>query len=169
MSFAAIKRACAFAALLALVLGLAGCASDPSRLPLGVTRAQALQQLGTPTSIFPMPDGGERLQYSRGPMGFQVNNVDLDAHGRVIAVTQEMQDALFDRTIKVNVWREEDILRTYGRPFEISRVLAFEGNIWSYRYLAINQPRWLYIYVDPDGLVVRWHTADELRRVMTLP
>lgn len=151
-----------------LVLALAGCASDPARLPLGGSRAQALQQLGPPTATYPMPGGGERLQYSRGPSGFQVTNVDLDPSGRVIAVTQEMQDALFDSTIKVGVWHTDDVLRTYGRPFDISRVLAFEGNIWAYHYLAINQPRLLYIYVDPDGLVVRYHTADDMRRFLNL-
>ena len=62
---------------------LAGCASDPSRLPLGVGRDQALQQLGPPTAIYPLPGGEQRLQYSYGPAGFAVFNIDIDAAGRV--------------------------------------------------------------------------------------
>lgn len=143
---------------------LAGCASDPQNLPLGTTRNDALQRLGRPTATYPMPNGGERLQYSLAPFGFTVTNVDVDAAGRVVSVVQELQEGLFDSTIKVNAWRVDDILRTYGKPYEITRVYSFDGNIWSWRFLSINNPRWLYIYVDPQGLVVRYQTADQLRR-----
>src|SRR5215469_13927232 len=79
---------------------LAGCASDPSRLPLGVDRAQALQQLGPPTSIYALPGAEERLQYSYGPAGFAVFNVDLDATGPVRSVRQELNEGLFANTIR---------------------------------------------------------------------
>lgn len=66
-------------------VAVSGCATDPARLPIGSTRAQALQQLGKPSATYPLPGGGERLQYSREPAGYQVDNVDLDAAGRVVA------------------------------------------------------------------------------------
>jgi len=142
---------------------LAGCASEPTWLPLGTTRAEALQRLGTPTAVYPFA-GGERLQYSRAPMGTEVNNVDLDAGGRVVSIRQELDPALFDRTIRPGVWREADVLRTYGRPFEITRVSSFDGVIWTWRFKVINAPRLLHIYIDPTGLVARYHTADDLMR-----
>ena len=142
---------------------LAGCASEPTRLPLGTTRAEALQRLGTPTAVYPL-GAGERLQYSRAPMGTEVNNVDLDPSGRVVSVRQELDSALFDRTIRPGVWREADVLRTYGRPFEITRVSSFDGVIWTWRFKAINQYRLLHIYIDPTGAVTRYHTADDLSR-----
>ena len=140
---------------------LAGCASDPSRLPLGVDRAQALQQLGTPTSIYPLPDG-ERLQYSYGPAGFAVFNVDIDAAGRVRSVRQELNEGLFASTIRPGEWRVEDVLRTYGRPYEQSRVSSFDGVVWSWRYLNINNLRFLYIYIDPTGRVDHYNLGDDL-------
>lgn len=140
---------------------LAGCASEPTRLPLGTTRAEALQRLGTPTAMYPL-GSGERLQYSRAPMGTEVNNVDLDASGRVVSIRQELDPALFDRTILPGVWREADVLRTYGRPFEITRVSSFDGVIWTWRFKALNERRLLHIYIDPTGLVTRYHTADDL-------
>lgn len=143
------------------VLLLAGCAGEPTRLPMGATRADALQRLGAPTAVYPLGTG-ERLQYSRAPMGTEVNNVDLDASGRVVSIRQELDPSLFDRTIRPGVWREADVLRTYGRPFEITRVSSFDGVIWSWRFKALNEHRLLHIYIDPTGQVARYHTADDL-------
>lgn len=152
----------------AMAVVLAGCAGEPTWLPLGVTRAQALQQLGNPTASYALPGGGERLQYSRAPMGFQVSNVDIDASGRVVSVRQELSEALFDRTIQPGVWRTEDMLRTYGRPYEITHVASFDGNIWTWRYKAISEYRLLYIYVRPDGVVDRYQTVDDLQSVSAM-
>lgn len=151
------------AAALALASLLAACASDPARLDLGRTRAEALQQLGTPTAIYPLPSG-ERLQYSRAPAGTEVNNVDLDATGHVVSVTQELDEGLFGSTIQPGVWRTADVLRTYGRPTEVSQVTSFDGVIWSWRYKAMNSPRFLYIYIDPQGGVDHYSVGDDLTR-----
>jgi len=140
---------------------LAGCASDPYNVPLGATRTEVMQRVGAPTAVYPLPQGGERLQYSRAPMGFEVNNVDLDANGRVVSVIQEMDERYFAQTILIDRWRVEDVVRTYGRPYEITQVSSFNGNVWSWRYLQINNPRFLYIYIDPQGVVRRYHTADD--------
>lgn len=147
---------------LALVVALAGCASDPTRTPLGASRAQVLQQVGTPTATYPLPGGGERLQYSRAPMGFEVSNIDIDASGQVISVRQELFEGLFGSTIKPGEWRVPDVLRTYGRPFDITRVTSFDGDVWSWRYKHLNQRRFLYIYVSPDGVVDHYNTGDDL-------
>ena len=90
---------------MALVLALSGCALDPTRLSLGSTRAETLQKLGNPTATYAMPGGGERLQYSRAPAGVTVNNVDLVASGRVVSLRQELDDGMFDNTVKAGVWR----------------------------------------------------------------
>ena len=131
---------------------LAGCASDPYNVPPGATRTEVMQRVGAPTAVYPLPQGGERLQYSRAPMGFEVNNVDLDANGRVVSVIQEMDERYFAQTILIDRWRVEDVVRTYGRPYEITQVSSFNGNVWSWRYLQINNPRFLYIYIDPQGI-----------------
>jgi len=157
-----MSRAGLLLGLGAALLALAGCANDPMNLEPGGSRADALQRLGPPSATYPL-GSGERLQYSRAPMGFEVTNVDVDASGRVVAVTPEMNDRSFDRNIKVDQWREVDVLRTYGRPYEITQVSSFNGNVWSWRYLQMNAPRFLYIYLDPQGVVRRYHTGDDLR------
>lgn len=154
------KWALAAATLLSGAL-LAGCASDPSRVPLGADRAQVLQQVGAPTAIYQMPDG-QRLQYSRGPAGFVVFNVDLDASDRVRSVRQELDEGLFGSTIRPGEWRVDDVLRTYGTPYQQTRVTSFDGVVWSWRYLHINNRRFLYIYIDPTGRVDHYNVGDDL-------
>lgn len=149
----------------ALGLLLAGCISEPTWLAPGSSREEALQKLGPPTARYPLAQGGERLQYSRQPMGFEVSNVDLDAQGRVAAVTQVLDEGRFAHDIRVDEWRVPDVLRTYGRPEEISQVSSFEGTVWQWRYKQLNNPRLLFIYLDPQGVVRRYHVGDDLRFV----
>ena len=94
-----MRRRSPLAALALLLAACAGCASDPTRLPLGTHRApRRCSAWATPTATYPLPGGGERLQYSRAPSGFEVNNVDLDASGHVVSIRQELDDGLFDST-----------------------------------------------------------------------
>ncbi|MDA7418469.1 hypothetical protein PGB34_19030 [Xenophilus arseniciresistens] len=153
----------AAAATLGLLL-LAGCVSEPTWIAPGTSRAETLQRLGPPTASYALAQG-ERLQYSRQPMGFEVSNVDLDAQGRVVSVTQVMDEGRFAHDIRVDEWRVPDVLRTYGRPEEISRVSSFNGDVWQWRYRQLNNPRLLYIYLDPQGVVRRYHVGDDLRFV----
>ncbi|MEJ8845452.1 hypothetical protein [Variovorax rhizosphaerae] len=164
MSVIRCRRAlAALTAALGLMGGLVGCAGEPTRLPLESTRAEALQRLGPPTATYALPDGGERLQYSRGPAGFEVNNVDLDRSGKVLSIRQELDEGLFGNTIRPGTWRVPDVLLTYGRPYEISRVTSFNGDVWTWRYKWHNTIRLLYIYVDPRGVVDHYNVGDDLR------
>jgi hypothetical protein len=89
----------------------------------------------------------------------------------VVSVKQELDERLFDRTIQPGVgrWRVADVLRVYGRPFEITKVSSFEGDIWTWRYKWQNTPRLLYIYIDPTGVVQRYHTGDDLMLELLAP
>ena len=149
------------ALLLAAALVLSGCA-DPTRIPAGSSRAEVLQRLGQPTALHPM-GAIERLQYSRAPAGTEVTNIDVDAGGKVVAVTQVLDEGRFAADIRPAVWREADVLRTYGRPEQVTRVTSFGGVVWSWRYKWVNAPRLLYIYIDPQGVVERYHVGDDLR------
>ena len=154
----AARRAAALA-LLATAL-LAGCATDPTRLPDGTPRDQALAQLGRPTAVYPASDGGERWQYSWQPMGDRVYNVDVGADGRVQSVAQTMSENHFAR-IGIDHWGQNELLREFGPPIEITRVFAFDGTVWAWRYSIGPFHRLLYVYLDPAGVVRRWHGADD--------
>jgi hypothetical protein len=149
-------------AVTATVAVLAACASDPTNVDLGATRADTLARLGPPTAIYPWGTG-ERLQYSRTPMGYQVTNIDLDASGKVVSVGQELDEKYFGSTIQVDKWTRDDVVRTYGRPYEITKVTSFNGDVWTWRYLQMNNRRFLNIYVDPQGIVRRYNVGDDLQ------
>ena len=138
-------------------LGLAGCANEPTRVQPGATAADTLQRLGAPTGRYPLTGGGERLQYSRLPA-----DIDVDASGKVVSVTQVLSESRFGQDIKVGQWRQNDVVAFYGRPYEITRVSSFDGVVWTWRYKAVNERRMLYIYIDPTGVVRRYHTGDDL-------
>ncbi len=153
-------------AIVALLGALAACDDqmnpfrDPSRIPLGSTREFTIAHLGQPTAIYKL-ESGERLQYSRAPSGYEVNNIDLDAEGRVTAVTQVLDEQRFADTIQVGIWTEEDVERTYGKPGKITRVQSFDGVLWEWRYKNNNETRILSIYIDPRGIVRRYGVIDD--------
>ncbi len=149
-------------AALAVLAAVAGCASEPTRIQPGTTAAETLQRLGAPTGRYPLNNGGERLQYSRMPAGFEVTDIDVDASGKVVSVTQVLNEARFGYDIKVDQWRQNDVMAFYGRPYQIDRVSSFDGVVWTWRYKAVNERRMLYIYIDPTGVVRRYHTGDDL-------
>jgi len=144
------------------LLALAGCVSEPTRIAPGTSAAETIQRLGAPTGRYPLTGGGERLQYSRMPAGFEVIDIDVDAAGKVVSATQVLNEARFDHDIKVNQWRQNDVMAFYGRPYEIRQVSSFDGNVWTWRYKAVNERRLLHIYIDPAGVVRRYHTGDDL-------
>jgi hypothetical protein len=156
------QRLAIAAGALAAVLLVAGCASEPTRIAPGTSAAETLQRLGPPTARYPLTGGGERLQYSRMPAGFEVTDIDLDASGKVVSVTQVLSEARFGQDIQIDRWRQNDVLAFYGRPFEITRVSSFDGAVWTWRYKAVNERRMLHIYIDPTGVVRRYHTGDDL-------
>lgn len=151
-------------AAVCLVAGLlmAGCATNPDRLQLGLSEAQVLQASGRPTARLALPDGGTRLLYSRQPAGQQVYNVDLNAQGQVVRRAQVLDEAAFAQ-VRLGHWTRDDILRTFGQPAEKSRVYAFNGDVWTYRYYQDGIDRLWHVHIDPQGVVRQAYSTDEPR------
>lgn len=145
------------------VLGVAGCASNPDRVVAGASRDDVLRSYGAPTADIRTP-GGERLQYSRQPFGQQVYNIDLDSEGRVVAVTQALTMAQFAR-VQLDVWRVADVERTFGRPALVAQVYSFKGDVWSYRYDYFGTNKQFHVFIDPQGVVRRTQSTEEIQRL----
>ncbi|QHJ01218.1 hypothetical protein GT347_26450 [Xylophilus rhododendri] len=150
---------------LALAALLAACAVGPIGSQVdGNTSPAALQaRMGTPTGVYPLPDGGQRLQYSQMPAGYQVFDFDFDPSGRLLRQDQALRYENFNR-IALGQTRQEEILFTYGRPMRIVRVASFDGPIWDYRFNDINNPRIISIHIDRAGVVQRIVYTDIDRR-----
>jgi len=121
---------------LAAGLGLAGCTGyAPGHLPAGASLAEVTAQLGPATGRYPLPQGGTRLEYARGPFGKHTYMVDLDAAGLVTGWQQVLTENNFNQ-IRDGLPRDELLMRL-GRPSERRGGGWQGGEVWSYRYEAI--------------------------------
>ena len=140
------------AAMLACLLAaLAGCAVlQPVAPPaVGQTEADVLARLGTPTSRYTLPAGGQRLEYATGPNGRTTLMVDLGGDGRVTGSAQVLTAANFAK-VRDGMPRDE-VLRLLGRPAEKAGEYM-NRQTWSWRYPTY-ECLWARITFEPDGKV----------------
>ena len=124
------------ATALAAPLLVAGCTGyAPQNLPAGTGLAQVTEQLGPATGRYPLPGGGARLEYARGPFGKHTFMVDMDAGGRVLGWQQVLTEKNFDTVL--DGMRQDELLRKLGRPSQRRGGGWQGGEVWSYRYDAI--------------------------------
>lgn len=129
---------------------LAACAgyAPPPGLPIGAPEADVTKLMGLPTGRYPLPNGGERMEYARGPYGKETFMIDLDAQRRVVQWDQVLDRSYFD-TVSAGM-KADDLLRMIGRPSE--RVGMRNGEIWSWRYYN-NDCLWWQAQIDRQGVV----------------
>lgn len=144
-----------------ILLCLAGCAALGEAVRPGTPRAQVLQAWGPPSATYGLSGGGARLQYSRQPFGREVYNIDLDTSDRVAGFEQALQPAVLAQ-VQAGTWTADDVRRRFGLPAQVSRVGDFDGDVWTYRYQELNNPRQFHVYLDAAGIVRRAHASDEL-------
>lgn len=146
-----------------LILTTTGCATDPNLGMAGGSKSDVVRAYGNPTGSFTLPTG-ERLQYSRQPYGRQVINFDLDAAGKVAQVSQAMSPAQF-ALVELDVWRIADVQRAFGKPPMVQQVYSFKGDVWSYRYDYYGTNKQFHVFIDPQGVVRRTQSTDEIERI----
>jgi hypothetical protein len=152
-----VRRSPVLASVLAALL-LSACASNPWRVQPGMSQAQ-LQPLGRPTATYPI-QGGTRLQYSQQPLGRKVYNIDLNATGAVVSVSQSLTQKVFESFVPART-TGEDLLREIGPPAERTTVGRFDGTVWTWRFEEQNGRRVFHAFVDRTGLLVQAYSLDE--------
>ncbi|MEK8030301.1 hypothetical protein AACH06_05645 [Ideonella sp. DXS29W] len=135
-----------------VALALAGCASlryAPADLPAGASMQQVQSQLGEPTGRYPRPEGGERLEFARGPYGRHTYMVDLDAGGRVLQWTQVLREDVFNEVAPG--LSASDLRYKLGRPAKQFGIWR-GATVWAWRY---ETPfcQWFMVTVEPSGVV----------------
>jgi len=148
---------------LAAVL-LAGCAThftNVLQITPGTPREAVLARAGQPTRVVPLPQGGQRLQYSLQPMGRFAFMVDLDAGGRVTSARQVLTAAGFQR-IEPGRWNRADVEREFGPPARIDGVASWDGPVMTYRWMDGDRSDMFYwVYLDRQDVVQRAHPGME--------
>lgn len=148
---------------LAAALLLAACAHpwNAMQIPAGSTQDQVIAQAGPPLRVVPLPQGGQRMQYTMQPMGQYAFMVDLDAAGRVVGSRQVLTEANFNR-IEPGRWTIADVDREFGPPARVDAVSSFYGRVLTYRWKDMAGTDMFYwVYVDPQGMVQRAHPGME--------
>ena len=140
------------------VLLLSGCASNPWRVQPGMSLAQ-LQPLGQPTATYAL-QGGTRMQYSQQPLGRKVYNIDVNATGEVVSVTQSLTQKVFESFVPERTTGDE-LLREIGPPAEKTTVGRFDGTVWTWRFEEQNTLRVFHVYLDRAGIVNQAYSLDE--------
>lgn len=134
-------------------LALAGCAGLMREAPNPGDPAEVVRaKLGPPSAVYPLPDG-QLLEYASGPMGQYTWMARLGPDGRLQTWEQVLTGERF-ATIKVDRATKDDVLRTVGRPAELSRVALKNYEVWSYRYKEAGV--WnslMHVHFDQQGVV----------------
>ncbi len=140
------------AALAGAAAFLAGCAGNPFAVTPGMSRDDVLSRLGRPSATTQIATG-ERLQYSLQPLGRFAVMVDLDGGGRVLQARQVLTLAEFSR-IELGKWTRTDVEREFGRPAMVDHVMAWQGDILTYRW-SDGSDMFFWVYLDAQGVVQR--------------
>ncbi|MEO7497002.1 MAG: outer membrane protein assembly factor BamE [Massilia sp.] len=132
---------------------LAGCATLGRTPPLVGDSVDAVRaKFGQPTAVYALPDG-QVLEYASGPMGQFTWMARIGADGRMRSFEQVLTGEKF-ATIKPGVATKDQVLRTIGRPAEVSRVALRNYEVWSYRYKENGV--WnsmMHVHFDANGVV----------------
>ena len=145
-----ILRSAGSGAAAAALLG--GCASTygPQSLGSGATINETLAKMGSPTARYAR-EGGERVEFARGPYGKHTYMLDFDAQGRLAHWDQVLTEQNFN-TVREGETREQ-VLLAIGHPSDI-RALPVQGRtLWSYRYDAVFC-KWFQVGLDASNKVV---------------
>jgi hypothetical protein len=112
---------------------LAACATVGGPPPaLGESIAGVEARFGPPTAVY--PDGaGKVLEYATGPMGQRTYMARFGPDGRLVSYQQVLTSPVFG-SLKIGEATKADVLRTVGRPAEVSHVALNNYEVWSYRY-----------------------------------
>jgi hypothetical protein len=141
-------------ALAALAFALSACAPLFRQAPpVGTPLPGVMAALGQPAASYPLPDGGQVLEYRGQPMGQFQHMARIGADGRLQSFEQVLTSENFAK-VKIGQWTKDDILRNYGRPAEVSRVAFHNYEVWSYRYKEAGVWNSLMsVHFDQQGVV----------------
>lgn len=131
---------------------LAACQSySPGGFQPGATAVQVREGMGVPTGTYPLPDGGVRYEYARGPWGKHTYMIDFDAQARLVQSEQVLTENNFAK-IRPGQTRDQ-VLFAIGHPADMQQVRYQHQTVWSYRYDAIFCI-WFQVGMSPDGRVL---------------
>ncbi len=146
-----------------LALGLAGCA-NMADVPPGTSIGEVYQTFGQPSTVCPLPDGGQRMVWSQQPMGQYAWGTNVSPQGQIDRIYPVLTNENFAK-LSAGRWTPDDLLCEFGRPAFVDAVgtPSVRQVVWNYRYRESNA--WnslMYVYLGPNGdAVTRFHPGPD--------
>jgi hypothetical protein len=147
-------------ALAALLLAACATSYGPGPLAPGATQADAIARMGQPTGRHALDEGGERLEFARGPMGVHTFMLDFDAGGKLTTIEQVLTEANFMQ-LEVGMTADE-VRKRIGRPGRVTFLGRQQHELWWY---AFDTPFCIIftVSIDRDGKVATFGNISDPR------
>jgi hypothetical protein len=143
-------------ALLAVVIGLAGCDNQRiAELEEGVaTEADVRTQFGQPENIWDAPDGGRVFEYNRQPQGQKNYMITIGRDGKLSALRQVLTPENFAKVQPGMMM--EDLRKLLGKPAKVTPYALKRETEWEWRWVQPpNSPMVFTATLNDDQRVVR--------------
>ena len=116
------------------------------------TEADVRREFGEPVQIFPEPDGSRTFEYPRQPAGQRNYMITIGPDGRMSALRQVLQPAVF---AKVRPGMDTaEVRRLLGRPARARHFPLKDEGLWEWRYLDGNENKVFEVRFDREGRVI---------------
>ncbi|ADU38917.1 putative lipoprotein [Variovorax paradoxus EPS] len=143
-------------ALLAVVIGLAGCDNQRiAELEEGVaTEADVRTKFGQPENIWDAPDGGRVFEYNRQPQGQKNYMITIGRDGKMSALRQVLTPENFAKVQPGMMM--EDLRKLLGKPAKVTPYALKRETEWEWRWVQPpNSPMVFTATLNDDQRVVR--------------
>lgn len=127
------------------------------------TEAQVRAQMGRPDTERTRADGSKRLEYPRGPQGTTTYMVDIDAQGRLAAVTQVLTAENFAR-VRFGM-TEDEVRQLLGKRGEVAFYRLKPETVWSWKWEegGPTGDAFFNVHFDASGVVYKTSRSDIIR------
>lgn len=127
------------------------------------TEAQVRDQMGRPETERLFKDDSKRLEYPRGPQGTTTYMVDIDSHGKLIAVTQVLTAQNFAK-VRIGM-TEDDVRQLLGKPGEVAVYRLKPETVWSWKWeeSGATGDAFFNVHFDASGVVYTTSRSDIIK------
>lgn len=127
------------------------------------TEAQVRDQMGRPETERLFTDDSKRLEYPRGPQGTTTYMVDIDSHGKLIAVTQVLTAQNFAK-VRIGM-TEDDVRQLLGKPGEVAVYRLKPETVWSWKWEEGGTigDAFFNVHFDASGVVYTTSRSDIIK------
>ncbi len=135
-----------------VAVALSACAAyGPASLAPGTPAADVRSGMGAPTGTYARDDGGQRVEYAKGPYGLHTFMLDFDRDGRLLRSQQVLSRVNFGE-LRTGMTRDE-VLYRIGQPSQTKPLPRQNHALWIYRFDSRPFCEWFMVSMDSGGRV----------------